>query len=212
MSKTFDSLNIPYCTKDFHPYFTSLLTPDEIFYLKQYFYYQKNLAVHLMKYQRLLLSKYNRQGIRFNYKLYIDKKTFENFGFSPIRSKPNLFIMNEKQFNRILNSLDIRRNHLQSIKPHKIQSQLKPDLPLILIHNIESHIKNIDTKIIKLNTCSTLIANGHGISKTISSSTNNDKKQLNHHTIYEDISLSKACQNILNRSLFRRLNNPKLFV
>ncbi|CAF1225910.1 unnamed protein product [Rotaria sp. Silwood1] len=165
-----------------------------------------------MKYQRLLISEYNHQGIRFNYRLCIDKKTFENFGFSPIRSKPNLFIMNEKRFNRILNLLNAPQNHLQSIKAYQTQTQLKLDLPLISLDNIESHIKNIDTKMIKLNTCSTLIANGHGISKIISSSIKNDRKQLNHRKIYEDISLSKSYQNTPNRSLFRRSNNAKLFV
>jgi len=172
MTKIFD---LPYCTNDLRHYLKPLSTTNELFRLKQYFYYQKDLAIRLINYQRLLTSKYNRrQSIRYNH-----KKLFKNFRLSSIRSNSN-----EKRFNRISNSSTISKSRLES------------QTSLISINRT----KNSNTTIIKLNTCSTLIATGHGISKSMSSVIYNDNEQSNHGILDEDISLSKICKKIFNRS------------
>lgn len=51
--------------------------------------------------------------------------------------------------------------------------------------------KKLDTIVIKLNKCSTLTVHEHKISKTISSSIKNDRKQMNLNVINDNISLSK---------------------
>jgi hypothetical protein len=195
------------CTKDLRHYLRPLLTSDELAHLKQYFYYQKNLARHLIKYQRLLTSEYNHQGIRYNNRLFIDKKTFINLGFSPLRSNPNLFVINEKRFNQILNI-----SHTESSpSKHVIDS---PVSPILSIDNSIFDIKPIDTTISKLIKCSTLIAEGHGIANIMYPPINIDSSQLytfqtRHGWKDEDISLSKTSKKILNRSLFRREINSK---
>jgi len=193
MTKIFD---LPYCTNDLRHYLKPLSTTNELFRLKQYFSYQKNLSINLINYQRLLISKYNHQTIRYNHKLYIDKNLFENFGLSPIRSNLNVFIINEKRFNRILNSSNIQQIN---INKYQRNSPLTFKISFSSIDHTETQIKNINTTIIKLNTCSTLIATGHGISTSMSSSINNDLEQWNHGLIHEDISLSKKCKKIFNQ-------------
>lgn len=81
MTKTFE----PHCIKDLRHYLKPLPTTDDLLRLKQYFYYQKNLARRLINYQRLLTSKY----IRFN----VNKKNLE---LLPIRSNQNVHI-NKRQ-------------------------------------------------------------------------------------------------------------------
>jgi hypothetical protein len=186
MTKIFD---LPYCTNDLRHYLKPLSTTNELFRLKQYFFYQKNLAINLINYQRLLTSKYN-------HKLYIDKNLFENFRLSSIRSNINVFIINKKRFNRILNS-----SNTQQININKQQrnSPLTFKTSVSSIDHTETQIKNINTTIIKLNTCSTLIATGHGIAMNMFSLINNDLEQWNHGLIHEDISLSKKCNKILNQ-------------
>ncbi|CAF1681182.1 unnamed protein product [Rotaria magnacalcarata] len=191
MSKGPDSLYIPYCSKDLYSHFKLNSTTNELSRLKQYFSYQKKLAVYLIKQQRSVISEFNRQGIRFCHKLCIDKETFNIYGFSPLRSNPNLFLINEKQFNRILNSLDIEQNHLHLIKQNETQSIVKSDPSFSLIDNSDSQLKKPDKNPIELNRCSSLIASGHGISKTITSLMNIDTKQSNLGLIYQDVSLSK---------------------
>jgi hypothetical protein len=206
MAKTFNLSHIPYCTNDIRHYLKSLPTTNEFVRLKQYFSYQKHFTIRLINYQRLLISEYNRQGIRYNNRLYLDKKTFENYGLSPLRLNPNVLIINEKRFNRVLNSLHIHQNSLQDIQKHSIHIPLESKESIDSIDNIESHT---DTTIIKLNTCSKLIATGHGITKIISSLDKKNSEELNHRTIDEDISLSKTCKRIPSRSLLRRQINPK---
>ncbi|CAF4546969.1 unnamed protein product [Rotaria socialis] len=181
-----DSLYIPYCTKNLYSHFKLNSTPDELHRLKQYLFYQKKLAVYLIKQHRSVISEFNRQGFRFCHKLCIDKKTFDFYGFSPLRSNPNLFLINEKQFNRILNSLDIEQNHLHLIKQNETHSIVKSDPSFSSIDNSDSQLKTLDKNPLKLNRCSSLIASGHGISKAITSLMNDDTKQSNLDLIYQD--------------------------
>jgi hypothetical protein len=58
MTKIFD---LSSCTKNLRGYLKPLATTDELIRLKQYFYYQKNLARRLINYQRLLTLKYNQK-------------------------------------------------------------------------------------------------------------------------------------------------------
>ncbi len=199
MTKTFNLSYTPYCTND---------PTNEFVRLKQYFSYHKHFTIRLINYQRLLISEYNRQGRRYNNRLYLDKKTFENYGLSPLRSNPNVLIVNEKRFNRALDSLHIHQSSLHDIKKHPIHIPLESKESIASIDNIESHT---DTIIIKLNTCSTLIATGHGITEIVSSLDKKNSEQLpNHRTIDEEISLSKTCKKIRSRSLLRKQINPKL--
>jgi len=149
MTRIFD---LPYCTNDLRHYLKPLPTTNELFRLKQYFYYQKNLAMRLINYQRLLTSNYNH-----------------------------------KLFNI----------HPNTINKRQINSPLESQTPVSSIDHTQPPIRNIDTPIIKLNTCSTLIATGHGIAKRISSLMDTDTEQLNHGAIDEDISLSRTCKKIL---------------
>jgi hypothetical protein len=176
MTKTFDLLYIPYCTKDLRHFLKPLPTTDELLRLKQYFHYQKNLARRLINYQRSLTTKYIRRDIRFNVDNCQIPKTL-----------PDIHHINKRQ---ILDS----KTSVTSI------DNTKPESP----------IKKIDTIIIKLNTCSTLIATGHGIATIKPSPITTDIEQLNSGTIDEDISLSKTYTKVFNRHLLRRQINPKL--
>ncbi|CAF1092728.1 unnamed protein product [Adineta steineri] len=156
---------------------------------------------YLIKYQRLLLSEYHRQSNRYYYKLFTDKKTLENYGYFLLRSNPNIFVINEKRSNQTFNFHNVRQNHLQHINKHKIDVELQPKQSIIS--------KSLDTPIITLHTCSTLIATGHGIISKIIPVLHNPE-QLNYKTIDdEDISLSKTCRQTSNRIVLRRYMNSK---
>jgi len=108
------------------------------------------------------------------------------------------FLTSKYNHQEIFQSLPIRVNSIKSdidqnsIPKPQINSQLelKPSI---------NSIKHIDTPIIKLNICSTLIATGHGIAPKTSSLIDMNTKQVNYETLDEDISLSKTCRKILNR-------------
>ena len=56
--------NLSSCTNDLRRYARPLWTKEELSRLIDYSNYQKHLAIRLVKYQRLLTSKYNRRSIR----------------------------------------------------------------------------------------------------------------------------------------------------
>lgn len=52
---------LSHCTNNIRYYLKPLPTTNELIRLKQYFYYQKNLAQHLIKSHRLLTIKYEQK-------------------------------------------------------------------------------------------------------------------------------------------------------
>ncbi|UJR09173.1 hypothetical protein I4U23_013421 [Adineta vaga] len=205
MTKPFDYSSIPYCIKDLRHYFEPRITINELNRLKNYFDYQKDFRLKLINYQRQLLSTYNRQCIRYKNQLYIDKNTFENYGFSVLRSNPNILIINEKRFNRSINFYNVQQKCLRNIQKYQTYVQTEPQETIPSNDNIQSQNKTMTPIIIKLMTCSTLIATGYGNAKRESLLHDIDTDQLKYKTTDEDISLStKMYKKVSNRILLRR--------
>ncbi|CAF1100573.1 unnamed protein product [Adineta ricciae] len=207
MTKLFDYSSIPYCTKDLRHYFQPVVTPNDLQRLKKIFHEQNHRRMKLLNYQRQLLSIYNHQSIRYKNQLYVDKHMLENYGFSVLRSNPNVLITNERRFNQEMYSPVAQSNRLHNIT--KILTEQQETTPLT--NSIEFETKKINPIVIKLTICSTLIATGHGrINQIHSSLYPIDFVPLKYDTTDEDVSLSRMMsRKTPNRILLRRQAKPQ---
>jgi len=103
--KNIDLFERTNCMMNIRNYLKPFVSNIELLHFKRSLYRQKILITRLIRYQGLFIhiygpSKYFQQGIRYNNTLYVDRETFEHFGFSPLRNNPQMFIINEKRFNQ----------------------------------------------------------------------------------------------------------------